>query len=426
MNNDGVKYITLSEFIKNKFIIPAFQRNYVWSKENAKTVIRKMLKGWNDKKGKDTTLGMITLFKLEDSERYEIIDGQQRIITIKLLLQWLNYCLEEDKRVEIDLQFGRDKKCEDNNKRINYIENLIPNRDFFEDDCNSIDTIRFCRNYNAIGDIILDDNQKTIKDTVKDEDSETINSLIEKIFSLKLIVHITSENPNAEFLNINSKKNRFSLADYAKSYMIINEDKKKRDINSVVMLYKNLSKNLYKDQYWSFLKMNYEEDMENLKRSMDNGVENRMDCVFIDRYGYDKKDISDLIDSTDEELVKLNIINKRIKEVFNSTSTYNSFLWMAKNKKRKFFDLILCENDYIKDKINIEKIFIKEASKLSNIEELNSFLEIQLVFNKLQCNDNDLKIIEYASRNNDDYYGELLEVKDVQDKLIQQYSSEEV
>ena len=54
MNNDGVKYITLSEFIKNKFIIPAFQRNYVWSKENAKTVIRKMLKGWNDKKGKDT------------------------------------------------------------------------------------------------------------------------------------------------------------------------------------------------------------------------------------------------------------------------------------------------------------------------------------------------------------------------------------
>ena len=67
---------------------------------------------------------------------------------------------------------------------------------------------------------------------------------------------------------------------------------------------------------------------------------------------------------------------------------------------------------------SIFEVFSKKFNFSQNDRELKTIMT-----SAVNCAN--LDVFDLA-QNNDDYYGELLEVKDVQDKLIQQYSSEEV
>lgn len=82
-----VESTSLSEILKLKLVIPAYQRPYVWTKKEIKKLLFQMSEhsNRNIKKGvrPDFYLGSIVLH--QEDGKYNIIDGQQRLTTMMLL-----------------------------------------------------------------------------------------------------------------------------------------------------------------------------------------------------------------------------------------------------------------------------------------------------------------------------------------------------
>ena len=77
----------LGQLLSSSLIIPDYQRNYCWEDKEITTL-------WNSlkeiPKEKEYHLGTIILQK-NDENKYAVVDGQQRLVTLALILRELNY-----------------------------------------------------------------------------------------------------------------------------------------------------------------------------------------------------------------------------------------------------------------------------------------------------------------------------------------------
>jgi hypothetical protein len=103
---------TFGEFIKNKkysFVIPDYQRAYSWGEKQLSPFINDILEHCDDNNdpSDDTTyyLGHYILENSNNSDKFEIVDGQQRISTVYLFLLVCGYLKEENYINEIDFSF---------------------------------------------------------------------------------------------------------------------------------------------------------------------------------------------------------------------------------------------------------------------------------------------------------------------------------
>ncbi len=99
MKAEEKELLRFLEGTDKNFIIPIYQRNYDWKKENCKQLfddLENLLK-----KNLDTHFFGSIVCKPEDMERIIIIDGQQRITTISLLLLAI-YNFIRDTELEVD------------------------------------------------------------------------------------------------------------------------------------------------------------------------------------------------------------------------------------------------------------------------------------------------------------------------------------
>lgn len=79
--------VTLKELFNNYLFIPDYQRIYCWKKEN---VIR-LFKDITENSDGEYHLGGIILHKNEGKKGFDVVDGQQRLVTLTLLLEALGY-----------------------------------------------------------------------------------------------------------------------------------------------------------------------------------------------------------------------------------------------------------------------------------------------------------------------------------------------
>ena len=90
-----------------KFVIPIYQRAYSWSENDIEKLIDGILNS------KDTyNLGIIVVYK--NKNKYEVIDGQQRLTTLYMILKLL-------KKVDNNIEFSHRKKSFDTLKNIKSI-----------------------------------------------------------------------------------------------------------------------------------------------------------------------------------------------------------------------------------------------------------------------------------------------------------------
>lgn len=74
-----------------RFIIPSFQRRFVWTRDNVKDMFDDFSIDSSDYSFESTSeldgylLGSIVLIDLDNKSRYEVVDGQQRLITLSLI-----------------------------------------------------------------------------------------------------------------------------------------------------------------------------------------------------------------------------------------------------------------------------------------------------------------------------------------------------
>ena len=87
--NFSAEFQTFLGGTKQQFSIPDYQREYKWEEAKIKTFVKNVMQ-------RSKFLGIITI-EVRDCPYLSVVDGQQRLITIMLMLAWLyNACADED------------------------------------------------------------------------------------------------------------------------------------------------------------------------------------------------------------------------------------------------------------------------------------------------------------------------------------------
>ena len=129
----------------NYTFIPLLQRNYKWSRECASELAEDLWTAFRNGQ-KCYQLNMVTIYKDENSNSLQILDGQQRLITLKLLLVAL-----DSANIYLNYDFERDYSIDERCGRRYFVNHLLPNlKDFESMDFSSVDVLRLFDNFVAM------------------------------------------------------------------------------------------------------------------------------------------------------------------------------------------------------------------------------------------------------------------------------------
>jgi uncharacterized protein with ParB-like and HNH nuclease domain len=79
----------IKELFSKNINIPPYQRPYSWQEEQVKALIDDIIEAWEQKK-KVYLVGNIIFHKEKENDKFNIVDGQQRLITFALMFYALN------------------------------------------------------------------------------------------------------------------------------------------------------------------------------------------------------------------------------------------------------------------------------------------------------------------------------------------------
>ncbi|MBS5317938.1 MAG: DUF262 domain-containing protein [Clostridiales bacterium] len=131
MKNNSNKNIKEICELNKVFNIPAYQRGYRWSKINVKQLIQDI---FTNIKGEENTYYLQPLLIREYQDKYNVIDGQQRLTTILLIIAVLKYLLWGQQgdisiqRFRIIYEARRGSKG-----FLDFLVDNLPNKDYFKE-----------------------------------------------------------------------------------------------------------------------------------------------------------------------------------------------------------------------------------------------------------------------------------------------------
>lgn len=374
-------------FRQKDIYIPLIQRNYKWETCKAARLAADLWRAFT--RNQNTyTVGMITLYS-ESDEQMQLIDGQQRIVTLYMLLKYLDPSSEY-----YSFRFERDEGVEEGSlTRQEYLRNI--------NQCNSLsegiytDLFRFKNNYNAIVKELI--NIKTDENNTFEFDFKYATDFIKYIKNnIYFLLHISETEPFNEFINLNKNKTRFVVSDRIKANLVM--DAPKEEKKDVMNVFKNLSKILFHNQdIWNLVSQGYYEDkFPNNNERKKNKLypdENRLKILCCDRYGSDDYDSNSTLGyQYDEELILLkhyqdimSIILSDINQ--NNWKSYNAFnclykLSVLKDNKRQLLFFKMLKNN---NGTYLENYLMAEFEKLNSEPFCQAcFIESQLCKGKDQ------------------------------------------
>ena len=99
MEGDKAKLLDILKDSSKRFIIPVYQRNYEWKKDNCKQLLSDLIRIKNNNLHSHFFGSIVNEFNPSGNKiELYIIDGQQRLTTISILLLAI-YALLEDLKV---------------------------------------------------------------------------------------------------------------------------------------------------------------------------------------------------------------------------------------------------------------------------------------------------------------------------------------
>lgn len=139
--------LEIQKLFQNFYIIPAYQREYVWQEKEVIQLLGDVLDAFSDNPEAEYFLGSLVVCKSTEGVKLEVIDGQQRLITLSLVL---------------------------NNIKRQYKKHIV--------DCSSIEKLLYSATITEIGETvqsnIIDiqyEGKEVLYDLYKTDDDETIN-----------------------------------------------------------------------------------------------------------------------------------------------------------------------------------------------------------------------------------------------------------
>ena len=92
-DNEKVRTSGIKDLLDKDLVLPYYQRQYSWTDKNVRNLLSDISNSINDKERFGASfryrIGTIILYNNADTGKYEIVDGQQRIITLFLLKYYL-------------------------------------------------------------------------------------------------------------------------------------------------------------------------------------------------------------------------------------------------------------------------------------------------------------------------------------------------
>lgn len=87
-----VRAATVGELLKKNLIIPKYQRPYSWKPETALQLLEDIIEARADTSRGDSpyVLGTVIIHRDEEDEQFSVVDGQQRLLTLKLIIAILD------------------------------------------------------------------------------------------------------------------------------------------------------------------------------------------------------------------------------------------------------------------------------------------------------------------------------------------------
>lgn len=365
--------VTLLQFVnelKGKSVeIPLLQRNYKWGVEidkdkegeaTAQKLFEDIEKAWEDKK-QEYTIGMATLYV--EGNVIQIIDGQQRMITLSLLVKALGK-YEEFPR----LIFQRDE--EGNQIRSNFLNGDNPSE--------SVDVQHMEKAYEMF--------KQKLSDFSDEKKSKLFGWMMQFI---KIICRYTENEPLQEFLNLNEKKTAFSPTDYDRAYQLkYQAEQHKITPAMIIEKHNEIERYLYiNNDIYDLIKIRY------------GAVLNRMDLIF-SKMSQEYETI-DFSEKRDEAYKKRYLYLKYCYKVFRSinqeleqrdnshlnVNVYNAVMMLYKmDQGFKFFDLIDMEDIDSRDDKRFEQKIQERFNLLSKSygknPSKNAFMQSQLLDKK--------------------------------------------
>lgn len=136
----------IQAIVNSKYtFIPLLQRNYKWSRECASELAEDLWAAFRNNRS-CYQLNMITIYKDESNDALQILDGQQRMITLKLFLTVL-----DPVRLYLNFDFERDYSIDERSGRRHFINHILTEIKGIEDcELSSVDILRLRENYNAM------------------------------------------------------------------------------------------------------------------------------------------------------------------------------------------------------------------------------------------------------------------------------------
>lgn len=367
----------IREFEGKKVIIPLLQRNYKWDKEikgakegeaTAEKLLNDILNSWQDKR-QEYTIGMATFYSAQGEEdRVQIIDGQQRMITLSLIVKALD-CYDRF----VPIEFERDTDMKEREKFL-----LEGNDEDFSEE--SVDVRHMAAVY------------KLLKDKLsRYQCREDIYHWM--LSGVKIICRYTENEPLQEFLNLNEKKTPFSSTDYDRAYQMKHQyEEQKITPEMIIKEHNEIEKYLYTNEaIFELIQKRYSQ------------VPNRMDLLFEKiKEGLGKlSDIYEKIEKIKEKSDKnkeykkhydylrychkvLRSISQELKKsdgVSLNVNIYNAVMMLYRmDEKFQFFDLIDIDD---MDSETFEKRLSNQYSLLAKTyglnESKNAFMQSQLM-----------------------------------------------
>ena len=209
------KALPFGEIIENRrFRVPMYQRNYKWGAKTAGKLAQDLLENYqagNNGNGPITkSLGLLTMYQDKDSEFLDIIDGQQRFITLSIIFSLLG-----DGEIPIELSFERDGE---ERERVHAIYKEYDEKWRGK----SSDVDRITRNKGQI--------KECLTEVIKNKnDREKFKEYILK--NCVMLCSVVEEYPVKEFMNLNAYKTKFSVCDYVRSNLISLNSFYKKELN---------------------------------------------------------------------------------------------------------------------------------------------------------------------------------------------------
>ena len=84
------KYLDLENCFKNFYIVPDYQREYIWEERQVNQLLSDVFDEFDNNRFKEYFIGSTVVFK-DNNGVYELIDGQQRTTTLFLIICALKY-----------------------------------------------------------------------------------------------------------------------------------------------------------------------------------------------------------------------------------------------------------------------------------------------------------------------------------------------